>query len=165
MRTKLYSSLTGLALALASLTSSAAIAETNEPEWRYADSLISTPQMPKGFKHFPYVNPDAPKGGRVRLSTTGTYDSLNLVASKGVRAGGLGLIYDTLMTPSMSESSTEYGLIADAMKYPDDYAWVVYRLRPDARWHDGKPITTEDVAGHLINGPHRILPANTIIVM
>ncbi|MES0869948.1 extracellular solute-binding protein [Pseudovibrio sp. SCP19] len=145
MRTKLYSSLTGLALALASLTSSAAIAETNEPEWRYADSLISTPQMPKGFKHFPYVNPDAPKGGKVRLSTTGTYDSLNLVASKGVRAGGLGLIYDTLMTPSMSESSTEYGLIADAMKYPDDYAWVVYRLRPDARWHDGKPITTEDV--------------------
>lgn len=165
MRTKLYSSLTGLALALASLTSSAAIAETNEPEWRYADSLISTPQMPKGFKHFPYVNPDAPKGGRVRLSTTGTYDSLNLVASKGVRAGGLGLIYDTLMTPSMSESSTEYGLIADAMKYPDDYAWVVYRLRLMHAGMTESQSLQRMWAGHLINGPHRILPANTIIVM
>lgn len=64
MRTKLYGSLTGLALAVASLTSPSAIAETNEPEWRYAGSLISAPQMPKDFKYFPYVNPDAPKGGR-----------------------------------------------------------------------------------------------------
>ncbi|SDR24569.1 extracellular solute-binding protein [Pseudovibrio sp. Tun.PSC04-5.I4] len=145
MRTKLYGPLTGLALAVASLASPSAIAETNEPEWRYADSLISAPQMPRDFKHFPYVNPDAPKGGTVRLSWTGTFDSLNPVASKGVTAIGLGLVYDTLMTPSMSESSTEYGLIADALKYPDDFSWVTYRLRPEARWHDGKQITAEDV--------------------
>ncbi len=146
MHTRLYSSLTGLALAIASLTSSAAIAETSEPEWRYATTLIGEPKMPEGFEHFLYVNPEAPKGGKVRLSATGTFDSLNIVPSKGVMAIGLGLIYDTLTTPTDDEISTEYGLIADALKFPEDFSWVVYRLNPNARWHDGGQITTEDVA-------------------
>ncbi|AEV35040.1 peptide ABC transporter, periplasmic peptide-binding protein [Pseudovibrio sp. FO-BEG1] len=135
-----------MALALASLTSSAAIAETNEPEWRYATSLIGEPKMPEGFKHFPFVNPEAPKGGKVRMAWTGTFDSLNMVPNKGVTAVGIGLIYDTLVTPSSDEISTEYGLVANALRYPDDFSWVEYRLNPEARWHDGKQITTEDVA-------------------
>ncbi len=146
MRTKLYSSLAALALVFASLTSSAAIAETSEPEWRHATSLIGEPTLPEGFEHFPYVNPDAPKGGRVRMAWTGTFDSLNLVPNRGVTPIGLGLIYDTLTTPSSDEVSTEYGLIADALKYPDDFSWVIFRLRPEAHWHDGTQITTEDVA-------------------
>ncbi|GHB25857.1 ABC transporter substrate-binding protein [Pseudovibrio japonicus] len=146
MRTKLYSSLAALTLAFASLTSSAAIAETSEPEWRHATSLIGEPALPEDFEYFPYVNPDAPKGGRVRMAWTGTFDSLNLVPNRGVTPIGLGLIYDTLTTPSSDEISTEYGLIADALKYPDDFSWVIYRLRPEAHWHDGTQITTEDVA-------------------
>ncbi|MGG9999126.1 extracellular solute-binding protein [Pseudovibrio ascidiaceicola] len=146
MRTRLYSSLTGLAFAIASLTSSAAIAETSEPEWRHATSLIGEPKMSEGFLQFPYVNADAPKGGRVRMAWTGTFDSLNLVPNKGVTPVGLGLIYDTLTTPSDDEISTEYGLIADALKYPEDYSWVIFRLRSEARWQDGKQITAEDVA-------------------
>ncbi len=150
MRTKLYSSLTGLAFALASLTSSPVLAEpkepASEPEWRYATSINGKPALPEGFKHFPYVNPDAPKGGRVRMAWTGTFDSLNIVPNKGVTEIGIGLIYDTLVTPSSDEISTEYGLIANAIKYPDDFSWVEYRLNPNARWHDGRQITTEDVA-------------------
>src|SRR5690606_8826893 len=97
------------------------------------------------FAHFDYVNPDAPKGGLVRLSQTGRFDSLNLVPPKGELAVGLGLIYDTLMTSSMDEVSTEYGLLAEALRYPDDYSSVTYRLREGAKWHDGEPITVDDV--------------------
>ena len=98
-----------------------------------------------GFSHFDYVNPDAPKGGVVRMSDIGSFDSLNFVPPRGSTPLGLGLIYDTLMTSSMDEVSTEYGLLADAVKYPDDYSSVTYRLREGAKWHDGEPITVDDV--------------------
>src|SRR5690606_30360173 len=102
-------------------------------DWRYASSLIEDqPKYPADFPHFDYVNPDAPKGGVVRMADTGTFDSLNFVPPRGTIPLGLGLIYDTLMTSSMDEVSTEYGLLAEAMKYPDDYSSVTYRLRDKA---------------------------------
>ena len=130
--------------ALAALTfADAAVAE--EPGWFHGTSLIGSPKYPPDFKRFDYVNPDAPKGGVVRLSDTGTFDSLNFVPPKGTTPLGLGLIYDTLMTDAMDEVSTQYGLLAEGMKYPADYSSVTYKLRQGAKWHDGQPITVDDV--------------------
>jgi len=118
----------------------------SDGEWRYATSLVEDQvKYPADFTHFDYVNPDAPRGGSVRMSDIGTFDSLNFVPPRGTTPLGLGLIYDTLMTPSMDEVSSEYGLLAEAMKYPDDYSSVTYRLRENARWQDGEPVTVDDV--------------------
>ena len=130
--------------ALAALAFSQA-ASAQDGEWREGTSLIGSPKYPTGFTRFDYVNPDAPKGGIVRLSNTGTFDSLNFVPPKGSTPDGLGLIYDTLMTDALDEISTQYGLLAEAMKYPADYSSVTYKLRQDAKWHDGEPVTADDV--------------------
>ena len=90
-------------LLFAALTASAA---AKDGEWRQGTSLVGETKYPTGFARFDYVNPDAPKGGTVRLSETGTFDSLNFVPPRGSIANGLGLIYDTLMTPSLDEVST-----------------------------------------------------------
>ncbi len=116
-------------------------------DWQHATALSGEPKYPADFPHFDYVNPDAPKGGEARLSSTGTFDNLNFVPRRGDLADGLGLIYDTLMTSALDEVSisAEYGLIAEAVRFPDDFSSVTYRLREEARWHDGEPITPEDV--------------------
>jgi microcin C transport system substrate-binding protein len=112
----------------------------------HAHSLIGSVKYPPDFKHYDYVNPDAPKGGSVRLTGIGTFDSLNIIPStKGTRAGAVGFIYDTLMSPSMDEIATEYGQLAEWVTYPEDFSSVTYKLREEARWHDGKPVTPEDV--------------------
>ena len=134
-----------LVLAALLLVFIASPGEAQEKVWRYATSLNDEPKYPADFKHFDYVNPDAPKGGMVRLSDTGGFDTLNPILAKGNPAPGLGLIYETLMTSALDEVSTMYGLIAEAMSYPDDYSSVTFRLRPEAKWHDGQPITPEDV--------------------
>lgn len=120
-------------------------ARAAEPVWHNALSLVDTPQYPDSFTHFNWVNPDAPKGGAVTLSWVGTFDTFNSLPANGNVAVGLGLIYDSLMTGSLDEPSTEYGLIAEAASYPDDFSAVTFRLRKEARFHDGKPITAEDV--------------------
>jgi microcin C transport system substrate-binding protein len=112
---------------------------------RHALSLIGTPKYPADFKYFDYVNPDAPKGGLVRMADIGSFDSLNPVLYKGEAAGGLGLVYETLMADSLDEPSTSYGLIAEWAAYPADYSAVTFKLRDEARWHDGTPITVDDV--------------------
>ncbi len=117
-------------------------------EWRHALSLFGEIKYPAGFKRFDYVNPDAPKGGSVRqIAPGGTFDNFNLVVSgvKGNFASGAGQIYETLLTPAQDEISTEYGLLAEAVSHPEDFSWVSYRLRAEAKWHDGKPVTPEDV--------------------
>lgn len=96
------------------------------------------------FSQFDYVNPDAPKGGAVKLSATNTFDSLNPFILKGVAATGIGLTFDTLTTRSDDEAFSEYGLIAETIEMPEDRSWVAYRLRPEARFHDGTPITADD---------------------
>jgi microcin C transport system substrate-binding protein len=140
-----------LILALvAVLTVSAAPAQERPPpgEWLHGTSLVDAPRYPPGFAHFNYVNPDAPKGGAVRLSgTQPTFDTLNPILPKGVPADGLGLVYESLMTSSFDEYdiAAEYGQIADALRYPADYSYVTYRINPAAKWHDGEPITADDV--------------------
>jgi microcin C transport system substrate-binding protein len=122
----------------------AALAE-EMPVRHHALSLIGEPKYPAGFTHFDYVNPDAPKGGLVRISDIGGFDSLNPVLYRGEAAGGLGLVFENLMADSLEESSTSYGLIAEWASYPADYSSVTFKLRDEARWHDGKKITPEDV--------------------
>ena len=118
-----------------------------ELPWRHALSLFGKVKYPADFKRFDYVNPQAPKGGVVRQIAVGTFDNFNYVVSgvKGNLAAPVPLIYDTLTTSSLDEVSTEYGLLAEAVSHPDDFSFVVYRLRPQARWHDGQPVTPEDV--------------------
>ncbi|MBI2153496.1 MAG: ABC transporter substrate-binding protein [Candidatus Rokubacteria bacterium] len=98
-----------------------------------------------GFKHFEYANPNAPKGGDVRLAAIGTFDTLNPFILKGVAAAGLGEIFETLTTSSADEPFAQYGLIAETIEMPADRAWVAYTLRPEVRFHDGSPITPDDV--------------------
>src|SRR5882762_9957901 len=125
----------------------AAPAIAQAPEWRHAFSVFDEIKYPPGFKQFDYVNPNAPKGGFVRLPAYGTFDNFNLAVAglKGSVARGLALIFDTLMIESLDEVSTFYGQLAEALKHPPDYAWASFRLNPEARWHDGKPVTVEDV--------------------
>ena len=120
-------------------------ADAQEIPWRHALSLMGDIKYPAGFKHYSYVNPNAPKGGLLRLGVDGTFDSFNHIITRGTVAAGVSTIYDTLMTASLDEVATEYGLIAESVRYPADYSSVTYRLRASARWHDGKPITPEDV--------------------
>ncbi|HYA07679.1 MAG TPA: ABC transporter substrate-binding protein, partial [Xanthobacteraceae bacterium] len=124
-------------------------ARAEDKNWRHGLSLYGELKYPPGFKHFDYVNPDAPKGGTVRIIAIGTFDNFNRVISdvKGALAAGLGqpLIYDTLSASAADEVSTGYGLLAEAMSHPDDSSSVIYRLRPEARWHDGAPVTPDDV--------------------
>jgi len=108
-------------------------------------AMNGSAKYPDGFSHFDYVNPEAPKGGSVRLNSIGTYDSFNGFISKGVSADGMGMIYETLTTGSSDEAFTEYGLIADEIEYPEDRTWVIYHLNPKAKFHDGEPIKVEDV--------------------
>jgi microcin C transport system substrate-binding protein len=130
-----------LALALAAPVA----AQTPTGVWVHADSLTEAPKYAEGFAHFDYVNPDAPKGGTVRLGTRGGFDTFNPILPKGEVASGLGLLYETLMTPSLDEVNTAYGLLAEAMKVADDFGSVTFRMNPKARWHDGEPVTADDV--------------------
>jgi microcin C transport system substrate-binding protein len=118
-----------------------------QKNWRHGLSLFGNLKYPPDFKHFDYVNPTAPKGGTVRELAVGTYDNFNLVIAeiKGNLAVGLGYVYETLMTPALDEVSTEYGLLAESVSHPDDFSSVTYRLRANAKWQDGKPVTPEDV--------------------
>lgn len=145
--------LLSLSLALTAATDAMASEPTTAPDaapWRHATSLIGEPKYPDGFKHYDYVNPDAPKGGTLNSAAVGTFDSLNPYIVQGTPASGFaafggGLLYGTLMEQATEQAGTNYGLIAEAISYPEDFAWVKFRLNPAARWHDGKPITPEDV--------------------
>ncbi|WP_298106259.1 extracellular solute-binding protein [Bradyrhizobium sp.] len=117
-----------------------------EPAWRHGLSLFGDVKYPADFKHFDYINPDAPKGGAVRQIAVGTFDNFNIAVSgvKGSMAP-IGQIYERLMEPSLDEVATQYGVLAEAAQHPADFSWVIYRLRKEARWHDGQPVTPEDV--------------------
>ena len=96
-------------------------------------------------KHLPYVNPDAPKGGILRLGVYGSFDNLNRIAFKGSRAAGLGYINDTLMRRVWDEAFSLYGLIAEYAEMPEDRSSITFYINPKAKFHDGSPITREDV--------------------
>ena len=120
-----------------------------EDEWLTNSSLIQPESEQGPFERYDYVNPDAPKGGTLNSVALGTYDSFNPFIVRGTQAAGLnyfgGLLWDTLMQQSLTEPSTSYPLIAEAFKHPEDNSSATYRINPKARWHDGTPITAEDV--------------------
>jgi microcin C transport system substrate-binding protein len=122
-------------------------AAAQEVGWKHALSLFGDVKYSAGFKHFDYVNPTAPQGGTVRRAAFGSFDNFNRVVAlvKGSLAMGAELFNETLMTPAYDEVSTEYGLLAEAVRFPEDHSSVTYRLRTNARWHDGKPVTADDV--------------------
>ncbi|WP_416886149.1 extracellular solute-binding protein [Marinospirillum sp.] len=117
-------------------------------ECRHALSIYDeTPRYAADFSHFDYVNPEAPKGGRLRQTPPGgSFDSLNPFIIQGTPAAGLGLIYDSLAESSADEPFTEYGLLAECMRVDPEGGWIEFQLRPEARFHDGQPVTSADVA-------------------
>ncbi|MFD1198212.1 extracellular solute-binding protein [Brucella gallinifaecis] len=138
------------AITLLASTISFGFTADNEPQWRYASSLTGEPKYPADFKHYDYVNPDAPKGGALNQVAVGTFNSFNPYVIQGVAAAGLsdfggGMLYDTLMSDALDQGSTQYPQIAEALQYPDDFSWVKFRLNEKAKWHDGQPITVDDV--------------------
>ncbi|ANW04625.1 extracellular solute-binding protein [Bradyrhizobium icense] len=137
----------GLAPGVPAISPAHAQSSAREPVFRHALSLFGDIKYPADFKRFDYVNPDAPKGGTVRNAAFGTFDNFNMVVAgvKGALAGAIPLIYETLTTASLDEASTEYGELAEAVCHPDDFSWVIYRLRPETKWHDGKPVSADDV--------------------
>lgn len=108
-------------------------------------ALHGAPKYTADFQHLDYVNPNAPKGGTMRMSAVGSFDSLNGYIIKGSPAAGLGMIHETLLQQTEDEPFTGYGLIAETIEVPEDRSWIVFNLRPEAKWHDGKPITADDV--------------------
>ncbi len=141
---------TGIVFVAASLLLGLCASAMAEDGWRTVSSLIGKSKYENGFKRYDHVNPDAPKGGTLNLVAIGTFDSFNPFIVRGTPAAGLaafggGLPYDTLMAQSVEEPGTSYPLIAEAFKYPTDYSSATYRIDPDARFHDGRAVTAEDV--------------------
>ena len=126
---------------------SRAEAQAASTAWRHGVSPFGDLKYPSGFKQFDYVNANAPKGGAACQIALGPFDNFNMVVAgiKGSLVLGIDLVYETLFMPALDEVSSEYGLLAEAMSYPDDFSSVAFRLRAEAKWHDGKPVTPEDV--------------------
>lgn len=102
-------------------------------------------KYPADFRHFDYVNPDAPKGGSYRTAQGNSFDTLNSFVIRGAPPPLVRVIHDQLMVRALDEPASQYGLIAETIRYPENFAWTEFQLRPQARWHDGRPITPEDV--------------------
>ena len=125
-----------------SLLNAPALAQTRT----YGLSLLGAPALPADFKAFPYVNPDAPQGGEAVLSAVGTFDSFNPFIVRGTPGADVSRVWDTLMRADADEAETEYGHLAGVVEIPADHKGVAFELRPEARFHDGTPVTAEDVA-------------------
>ncbi|MDY0008355.1 MAG: extracellular solute-binding protein [Bdellovibrionales bacterium] len=108
-------------------------------------AMHGQPKYPADFTRLDYVNPDAPKGGELRLGAYGTFDNVNPYILSGDTAPGLGITFQTLLVSTEDEAFTEYGLIAETVEIPEDRSRVTFNLRPEAKFHDGKQITAADV--------------------
>jgi microcin C transport system substrate-binding protein len=135
----------GIGLTILALLSAPGAGPRAEPAGAHAIAMLASPKYGPGFAHFDYVNPDAPKGGTLTLAAIGSYDSLNPFILKGTPAAGVDLAFETLMVSSQDEPFTKYGLLAEAIRVADDGGSVEFDLRPEARFHDGRPVTPEDV--------------------
>jgi microcin C transport system substrate-binding protein len=131
------------ALAALSFAAAPAFAAESGIRTAHAIAMFGEPKYGPGFQHFGYVNPSAPRGGLIRLGVPGTFDSFNPYILKG--NPGAGASDETLTEASADEPFTQYGLIAETIAWPEDRSWVEFTLRPEARWHDGQPITADDV--------------------
>ena len=101
--------------------------------------------LPADFTHLPYVNPDAPKGGEISVWAFGTFDTMNPYTTKGRGAGLASAPYESLLTGTADEIGAAYGLLAESMEYPEDRSWVIFHIRPEARFSNGTPVTADDV--------------------
>ncbi len=137
--------LLGLMAVVAVILTLASLHAEATPQPAHGASMYGELKYRPDFTHFDYANPDAPKGGTLTLPAVGTFDNLNQFILKGNNAAGLGLLFDTLTVGSLDEPFSEYGLIAESIEIPEDRSWVIFKLRPEARWQDGTPITVEDV--------------------
>ena len=111
----------------------------------YGISFWGPLKYQEGFAHFDYVNPDAPKGGDVKLASTGGFDSLNPFIVKGNKAPAIGAVFESLMVGSLDEPYSMYGLVAKDVTVAPDRSYAEFTMRPEARFHDGSPITADDV--------------------
>ena len=111
----------------------------------HAIAMHGQPKYGADFRHFDYVNPQALKGGKIVFGAFGSFDSLHPFIVKGRTAAGIRNLFETLTTGSDDEAFSVYGLLAETIEWPADRSWVAFTLRPQARWHDGKPVTVEDV--------------------
>jgi microcin C transport system substrate-binding protein len=125
--------------------SSAALSAEEAVEPRHGMAMYDDLKYGPGFEHFDYVTPDAPVGGTATFSAIGTFDTLNPFIIKGTAAAGVGLLFETLTVSSYDEPFSKYGLLAESIRMPEDRSWVAFTLRPEARFHDGRPVTVEDV--------------------
>jgi len=133
-----------LAIAAAALFLIAATALQAEPA--HGIALYGTPKEPPSFTHFPYVNADAPKGGRLTMSAYGSFDGTNPLIVRGVAANGIrDFVIESLMARGLDEPFTLYGLIDETVELPEDRGSITFHLNPNARFSDGKPITADDV--------------------
>jgi len=146
-RSLLTSALVALAARRLPLPAWISSARAEAPAWRHGISAFGNLKYPAGFKSFEYVNASAVKGGTVRQIALGTYDNFNMVVDgvKGTLVQGIDLNYDTLLASALDEVSSAYGLIAEAVHHPDDFSSTSFKLRAEAKWHDGTPVTPEDV--------------------
>lgn len=126
-------------------TASFAVSAQADTTTSHAIAMHGDAKYGKDFVHFDYVNPDAPKGGIMNLSGAETFDNFNGFITKGVSASGLGLLYQSLMEKSQDEAFSQYGALAETITTPEDRSWVIFKIREDAIWHDGKPVTADDV--------------------
>lgn len=133
-----------IALLCLALGSAGVRAQTIKESSTFA--AIGEPKYAPGFDHFDYVNPDAPKGGRVTLAAIGTFDNFNRYAMRGNAAVRTDQLYDSLFTTSDDEPGSYYPLIAEGVRYASDFSWAEVTINPRARFHDGSPVTAEDVA-------------------
>ena len=143
---KLRNIVVGSAIGLAVIFGAMSLRADEEITKTHGFNFFGELKYPADYKHLDYVNPDAPKGGEISIWTMGTFDSFNPYTRKG-RAGALASApFESLLEGTSDEVGTSYGLLAETLEYPEDQSWVIFNMRPEARFSDGTPVTAEDVA-------------------
>ena len=117
----------------------------SDENYNHAISIFNEIKYKNNFKHFDYVNPNAPKKGEIKLAERGTFDSLNQFILKGLPVIGLDSIYESLLVTSLDEPLTAYGLLAKGIKVAEDNSSITFFLNQNAKWHDNEPITSDDI--------------------
>ena len=135
----------GLLALTAAVFAQAARAEDTTVITAHGISTFGDLKYPADFKHLDYVNPDAPKGGEISEWAPGTFDSMNPFSVKGVAGALSSISYESILTGAADEIGASYCLICSTLEYPEDRSWVIFNLRPEAKFSDGSPLTAEDV--------------------